>query len=317
MVSYPLFLEYVKDNILSFMPEEYRDYRVEEIRALKENGQVFTGISIVKGEKCCVPAFYCESFYKMYQETQDIDSVMRDIAEQYVHWDKVGMQMPLPDLENFEEIKDLIGYSVANERLNQEMLKDVVHTTVEDIAKVYRVFLIDDDGCKSTKITNELMKQWDISREELDAIANENMPRMFPPVVMSSKTMLMKLFDEEEELPTGIFAEPGDFLYVLTNQQLNGGASTLFYPELLQTVRQQLGNDFYILPGSTEEVYILPKDEHSPVLLGEKVRIGNQEFNQPNEILADCIYEYTKGADHIRKVPESVRQVEKNRGMER
>ena len=317
MVSYPLFLEYVKDNIISFMPEEYSNYCVEEVQALKENGQVFTGISIVKNENGCNPAFYCEGFYKMYQDTQDIDEVMRFIAEQYVKWDKVGAQMALPDPENFEEVKDLIGYSVVNEQLNRDMLKELVHTTVEDLAKVYRVFYMDDEGCKSLKITNELMKGWGISIEELDSIANENMPVLFPPAAAEvSKNNSLTLLERIHNNPE-INLAPGGSIYMLTNKYMRGGASVIFYPDLLKTVHAQIQEDFYILPASIHEVYILTKEDQSPKHLGEMVRTGNKEFVSPNDVLSDCVYEYIRDSDCIRKVPESVLQVEKNRGMER
>ena len=104
---------------------------------------------------------------------------------------------------------------------------------------------------------------------------------------------------------------------MLTNKYMRGGASVIFYPDLLKTVHAQIQEDFYILPASIHEVYILTKEDQSPKHLGEMVRTGNKEFVSPNDILSDCVYEYIRDSDRIRKVPESVLQVEKNRGMER
>ena len=82
MVSYPLFLEYVKDNILSFMPEEYSNYCVEEVQALKENGQVFTGISIVKNENGCNGnPFICKKLYHKYLAS--VDKPSQNIIDEF------------------------------------------------------------------------------------------------------------------------------------------------------------------------------------------------------------------------------------------
>ena len=320
MITYPIFLEFVKENILSYMPEEYSTCQIENIRAIKENGQVFEGFAIVTDGKgyCCAPAFYCESFYKMFQETQNIDEVMHYIAAQYVYWDNEGKKFNFPDLKNFEEVKDLIGYSVVNERFSQEMLKGVLHKSTEDLAKVYRVFMMDDDGCKSVKITNEILDVWEISESELDTIADRNMPNLFPPVVESVEHMMNYMLDIESiESKEGEGFSLGRDMYVLSNRQLSGGASVIFYPGLLESIRESANEDFYILPSSTEEVIIVSKNLHSAKWLGELVRAGNRDVTAQNEVLSDCIYEYTKESGKIRKVPESVPQVEKKRGMER
>ncbi len=319
MISYPLFLEYVKDNILSYMPEEYGGSQVEIVRAVKENDQVYEGITMIRSAAGirCSAVLYCESFYKEYQQNENPENIMKRIAEAYVKIERRGYAKNYPDVTRFEDVKSMIGYSVVNEKYNREMLEDIVHKCEEDLAKVYRLYAFDKDECSSLKIPNELMEVWGITVEQLDELANQNMPRMFPPVVVSSEKMLMNLFFEDEDFPVGICVEPGDFMYAATNQFLKGGASVIFYPNLLETVRLQVDEDFYILPGSTEEVYILPKGKNSPAKLGELVRNGNKNFNSPEQVLADCVYEYTRESGKIRKVPESELVHEKHRGIER
>ena len=321
MISYSLFLEYVKDNILSYMPQEYAEYHVNQISTVKENDLVLEGISVVKsGDGIqCAPIFYCEEFYRQFQETQDIQKVMRTLAELCVYWDREGRKMQLPDVTNFNEIKFMIGYSIANERLSRDMLEEVVYETIEDLAKVYRVFMLDDDGCKSLKITNELMERWGVTKAQLRQLADENMPRMFPPRIESMDSIARQIINLEElqamfppQLPSA-----GKNMYMLSNEQICGGASVIFYPGLLEKVGELMKSDFFILPASTEEVYIIRSNPNSAKYYGEIVRDGNTMFCEPIEVLSDCIYEYNRESGKIRKVPESELVNEKHRGMER
>ena len=319
MISYQLFLEYVKENILSYMPGEYGSSQVEIVRAVKENDQVYEGIAMIRSAAGIrYPAvLYCESFYKEYLQSGNTDSMMKRIADTYVAIESKGYTKNYPDVTRFEDVKSMIGYSVVNEKWSREMLVDIVYKCEEDLAKVYKLYAFDEEECSSLKISNELMEVWGVTVEQLDELANQNMPRMFPPVVGSSEKILMNLLFKDEDFPVGICVEPGDFMYAATIQFLKGGASVIFYPGLLETVRQQLGEDYYILPGSTDEVYILPKGKNSPAKLGELVCNANRKFNSPEQILAECVYEYTREAGKIRKVPESELVHEKQRGIER
>ena len=323
MITYPIFLEFVKENILSYMPKEYEDCSIEVIRTIKENGKTVEGLAIVKtGEGVqLAPAYFCEPFFDLYQKTQDIEEVMQYMADMYVYWDKEGEKKRFPNLDNFQEVKNLIGYSIVNERFNRQMLKDLAHQTTEDLTKVYRVFHFTEEGGMSAKVSNEMLSAWGISIPELDAIANENMPKLFPPLLESleflAKGIMQEIDGERIDNLINVSFSLGNKMYMLSNTALTRGASTIFYPGLLESIREKVNEDFYILPASTEEVYIVSKSQGEAKWFGELVRSANEAINAPNEVLSDCIYEYTKESGKIRKVPESVPQVEKKRGLER
>ncbi len=315
--TYDEFHAYVRDNILSFMPPEYADHSVKEVPAQKKNGKEYMGISIIdSGEGVsCHPVFHCKDFYNTFQGTGDINSIMMIIADAYVEIDKMGKAMKFPDLQNFSEIKTMIGYSIVNENLNKEMLKDTAYKSIEDFAKVYRVFHFNEGNGCSARITKEILDSWGVSLDELDRIADENMTVLFPAVLRPLGPPLDQFGNSLNNVVP--FSENENAIYILTNEHMVGGASTIFYPGLLDTVHNLVKDDFYILPSSTEEVFIVSKTGHSAKAYGEIVRKANKDVVCPEEVLADCIYEYSKEGGSIRKVPESMLQFSKRRGMER
>lgn len=49
-------------------------------------------------------------------------------------------------------------------------------------------------------------------------------------------------------------------MLVLSNATTQNGASALFYPDVLEKIGEQAGQNFFILPSSIHETLIVPDD---------------------------------------------------------
>ena len=86
---------------------------------------------------------------------------------------------------------------------------------------------------------------------------------------------------------------------VLTNTQGMHGAGALFYPDQLETIAQQMGTDFFVLPSSVHEVLILPDDGSQDLdSLQFMVREINRTEVAPEDRLSDFVYHYD-AQDHV------------------
>ena len=47
-------------------------------------------------------------------------------------------------------------------------------------------------------------------------------------------------------------------MFVITNEQTMDGASAIFYPEVMKQLGECFQGDFYILPSSIHETFVLP-----------------------------------------------------------
>ena len=84
-------------------------------------------------------------------------------------------------------------------------------------------------------------------------------------------------------------------MYVLTNVAGINGASAILYNGILERFANRLNKDLYVIPSSIHETIIIPKEPDISVeSLRELVCDVNNSEVQEDEVLADCVYEYSR-----------------------
>lgn len=297
----------------AFKDSENREYAYpgSEMRYMEITYPDYNSMSLKKGSAIEIQKL---RRYRL-KSGGDIKAIMEDIVGVILNAEKAK---DFPDLFDFETVKDMIGFEVVNFSRNKERLKDNVWEPVEDLAKVYRVFFIDDSSLSAAMIPSELLRCWGITRDELDVLAASNMEKMLPPV----------LYDIEESIRCGLSSEPENLLekesldasnkmLILTNAHKSMGAASALYPGVLEKVSEMMGDDLTIIPSSTEEVIIVPKScPMPPKEIGNMVREVNRHMSQ-EDILSDRVYEFTHNKPGLRQIPESLPPVKKPKDMER
>ena len=83
--------------------------------------------------------------------------------------------------------------------------------------------------------------------------------------------------------------------YVLSNSSTCHGASVLLYPDVLDQLAQNAGENLFILPSSIHELILMRDNgEMSAGELQAMVACVNQEGVEPQEVLSDEVYYYDK-----------------------
>ena len=88
-------------------------------------------------------------------------------------------------------------------------------------------------------------------------------------------------------------------LYNLTNNARLFGATTILYLNVLKTIGEQIGSDFYIIPSSINEVLIYPIGDSNRNLYSISnlnkivVEINKKEVSE-SEILSEHVYFYDR-----------------------
>ena len=168
------FVNEVKGGIKQFLPIEYEDaqVRIEEVKKLNEN---YLGITVLKENQVIAPTFNLNQLYKMYQSDPEISmgSILRSITELVLD---VPEQFNPKSITEYENAKKKLFIRVSSAEKNEEMLQNVPHQMREDLAITYHLAIrIDDIGVGSTTITNDILKRYGISEEQLHADAMENL----------------------------------------------------------------------------------------------------------------------------------------------
>ncbi len=274
------------DAVLTKVKESAAEYgSVRLTTVLKNNGVELVGLSFMPQKGHIGPTIYLEDYYEKHNDGIELDSIVGDIMAQYRRHAKVDMELPKDFFRSFECVKDKLFYKVINYDRNRELLKNVPHRRIMDLAMVFLYMVKSDENCNSTiTIRNSNIKSWGIDEEELYQVAMANTPRMFEASLKNMGEILgcVELIEGKPEL------------VVLSNSCGVFGAGVMFYPDIFQLIGTELEEDLLILPSSIHEVIIIRKSEFENI---ERLRTMVKEVNNTElikeDVLSESVYMYS------------------------
>lgn len=209
------------------------------------------------------------------------------------------------DITDYVKIKDRLRVRLVNKENNKGFYKQGPYRLQPLGAEVlYAELECRQEGILPVHITNAIAENWGIPKQELFAVALERTQE-------HDKVSFVPMGDIIRELLTGEKAEEEteEPMYVLTNERREHGATVTSYPGVLEQVREQLGKDFYILPSSTHEVIVLPKEVGAdPKDVRNTVRAINAEIVDPSEVLSNEVYEFQGETNKVKKCIKEERE---------
>ena len=334
MKSYDEFMDYVKENVTDYLPERFENAQIRIQQVTKNNDVVLDALTIIDPASRLSPNIYLNPMYEQYKDGKDLDEMVAKIADAYVENMAPdfarGFDVSVDDFTKYEKIKDHIFPRVANLERNSKRLETVPYTQKEDLAITYHIKVASDgEGVGSVMITNYLMEQYGVSKEELHKVAMGNMERLSPTVFTPLKEIMMDIMAGDIARDEGISPEEareyaeddipteGPELYCLTNEEKINGAAYIMNEDIQKMVAEKVGGDFFVIPSSVHEVLIMGKDEEISVQeLRNMVQFVNGSCVSPDEVLSDQVYEYNAKAHKFSIcAPEKELKQEKAMGM--
>jgi len=213
--------------------------------------------------------------------------------------------------KNFEEIKDDICFRLINSAANKEMLENLSHVEVFDLSTIF--YYKTGEGFKegaTVDITNDDMRGWGISVEELEQLARGNTARLLPPEFMTIEQVISDIATEES-LPSPMEGQPKEKMYVLTNEEKYFGANYFLSAEVMEKVGEELGVDFFIIPSSIHENIIMPEGANVTAdNLRSLVADMNETFLEPEEVLSNEVYRYDRKTKELQMTDASERKID-------
>ena len=188
------------------------------------------------------------------------------------------------DITDYAKMKDRLTMQVVPVWPNREMLENIPHRTVEDMAVVYRVEL---DGDSATAlVTNRLLGQYGVSPDQLHADAVWSQLAAHPPVLRNMAEVMA-------EMSGGMLDLPESPLWVATTEDGVNGASVTQLPGFLAEAAERLGGDYFVLPSSVHEVLFIRDDgSFTREELEDMVRRVNATEVSEADYLSDSVYHY-------------------------
>ena len=285
MMNYSEFKEMVKDEILSHLPKEYQDAEILTDTFYNSNGR-YEGMCILRKGQSAAPILNLKGIYSEYRKTPIRDWILENIAEVLMENDV--MSLGLSEMPPYEKVKDSMFIRLTNLQANKELLETVPYKQVEDLAVTYHVRVHGDDPSLfySFMITNQYMKYYGITPEQLHKDAVSSSMKVLPPTLYDIRDMFMN---------AGLRSMYPDTtpMYVLSNELSLNGASAIMYDHVRETAAAVIGGSYYALPASVNEFILVRKeDSPDPRLLFAIVNSVNKETVPENEKLSDSVYFY-------------------------
>lgn len=254
--------------------------------------ELFKSDAFMKGIKAefqgllSAPAIYPELYYV---EDYAMEDIIGGIGNQTLDAAKSILDQELYGI-NKEESTHLYA-AVANYERNKEWLDKIPHEKVFDMA-LYAKW--DYGNGFEMRIDERILTGLQMTKEEVFKIAKENsikgrelhtVEELVPDYTSEHDTV--------EEVQNIINGMPGPMYFFDCKNGFEGG-TIIANPKALKQIHQQLGDDFYILPCTVEQVAILPKSECDTELEGlEKFIEEMNEQDVPLQTqLSAHVYEF-------------------------
>lgn len=311
--------------------KEYKKFEKVLVESLKERfdetkkAEIMTVKKTNVGEKKAVciydkkskvnsvsPNIYLDHFFSMYQEGVPMEDIVDEIIEMYEEHRNDVVDFSADDLCSFDKIKNKIIFRILNQELNEHMKRESPHIIFMDLLVIFQIVACEFEGAVGyIRVTNEMMKQWNISLERLLVEALKNSERLYPARLVSLSAVIGQTASECFDYPIDVkevdyFQKDSEDecindLLVLTNSKKMNGFGCLMYYRCAQRIAEVVGGDFYILPSSLHEAIILPGKYgiKEPQELLEMVREVNQNMVAPEEFLSDNVYYYSQERDEF------------------
>ena len=292
------FKEEIQHRIKDYLPEQYKEAECSCEAILKNNGIHLTGLMVKLPTDRATAMIYLEDYYAAYESGKEIEGILADLAK-IVPIHRPDLDNVIEDLFDVNIIRDKIVYRLINRETNEELLSEVPHRNIADLAVVYDILLkTEEERTATIQIRNEMMDRLGLTEKELHRLAEVNTPALRPLMFRSIEEMLPTVQSPKlhpDRLP----------MYVVTSRQMINSAAVLLYPEFDDVAIKRLG-EYYILPSSTHEVIVVPKEGMEGRYLKQMVQEINRTMVTPEEYLSDNIYEI---ADKRIKIVETLEKV--------
>ena len=293
------------DALKSILEKRMEDSEIEVREVEKNNSVILTGITVRQKGSSIAPNIYINKFYEAYQDGMELQEIVGEIARICKSEKEPALQdFHVEELTDFEKIRDKISFKLVNAEKNKNRLKTMTHRMFLDLAITYDVRVTEiNDAVGSVAVTNDMMKAWDVTEEQLYELALQNAVKQDRGVVKPLESLMQTLIGSGEKTQEETHHYKGfdiriaeeiqeTALYVATNRSQTNGAAVLLYPDLLDSVGTMLG-DFFILPSSIHETLLLPADGGmEPDALIQIVHEVNASTVAAEEVLSENVYRY-------------------------
>lgn len=269
---------------------------------IKNNDTMLKGLIIMEQGTNMHPTVYMEYFYEQYKAGRTLEEIEDNVLQIYQE-NRREEKFDITFFTKWNVMKERIIYKLVNFDKNRELLKEVPHRKILDLAVVYEYFLdTDDNRGASILIRNDHMEAWGVASDELYAVALKNTPELMGCRLYSMEEIVREIYGiRVDSLPDSGKPEKNTMpMYVLTNEHKFHGAGCILYSNFLKKIADEWGCDICIILSSIHETILIPMYmSRGCEEMAQMIREVNQTQLEPEEILSDHAYQFCRETGEI------------------
>lgn len=285
--------ESFKENFQDALKTELADRGIDAeltARKVEKMNNSYDAITVRPVDSAVGVNVNTEKAFADYEKGVEIKDVVEHMVDGVENSLLESPQFDLDAFNDYDKMKSKLSMEVVSAEKNADFLENVPHERMEDMAVVYR-FVLDssDSGNGTILVTNQMLDQYGITKEQLKNDAMENAPEIRPSEIRGMSEVM-------SELAPGMLPEvaPEDEqMFVASVPDKIHGAGVIAYPNFMEDAAQKMGGDFFVLPSSIHEV-LLVKDNGQMTAkeLENMVKEVNATQVEPADQLTDHVYHY-------------------------
>lgn len=293
-MNYEEFKEQFTEDVKERLYEQGIEANLE-IREVSKLNESYDAITVTPEGSNVGVNVNINNFYEAMDNGRTYDEVIDKATDIITKGINERPSFDIDALTDYSQMKDKLVMEVVSAETNKEMLENVPHQDMEDMAVVYRfVVNSDDEGRATILVTNQILDSMGVTPEQLHNDAMENAPNLKPVEIKGMTEVMAEMMgvSVEELAGMGMPADPAnEQMYVATVPDKIHGAGVLAYQNFMDQAAERAGGDFYILPSSIHEVLIVPDNGAMKLAdLEAMVKEVNATQVAPADKLTDSVY---------------------------
>lgn len=236
-------------------------------------------------------AIELRSAYEEYLRHPAWAGLIRALRRQLEEIDKLPKELDLGILGSFKLMRDRL-FLAPIPLQEREKAETEICKLIDDIPMaVYFVIANDKKGRTVARIPSKILKQWNVSKEEVLTAAVENQMK-------AAKAVLTPMCDLIPLIRMFIRNRKDEYMYVGTTERKTDGAVVISYPGFLDKACEEIGEDVFVFPSSIHEVVLV---KESYMLMSQSVDEADDFLKYVNgnrvaeeDVLSDKVYHYER-----------------------
>lgn len=291
--NYELFIEQLTNGIHNFA-----DIPLENIEFTNKEGDRLNITFAEHDDADEVCSVHVDELYTAYQDGAKLNAIINYISNDVLHAKNNNIYDKTKTLMNYDTAKNRLFVRLLNCDRNADVLKNVVHKTLGDIALTVCAIVDDNrEDLISTKILKFMVKKWGKTETDIFNEALENTYRATPPRIYKLEEMI---FNREytgdsfmESCDEDVISKDGMGNCLSTTIKTNG-AVAVFLPGVAEHLAELLNSDFYMAFINIHEVMIHNAKKVDPEDLKSVLTDTIRETVPEEDYLTSRIYKYNR-----------------------